>query len=199
MPKYIDESERKQQIAGAVWAIASEKGLAAATVRAVAAKCGLSVGAIQHSFSSQAQLQRFSMALLAHRAESRISLTAEKSSDDPLETVALLLEQLLPLDDERLLEARVWAMYSTSALTDPELRTYEREMDDAITAFCCNCMAYLAECGFLDTRPNDEIAKLLHAVLDGLTLRMLANPSPESAQEAQHQLRTFLRLPGANG
>ena len=80
MPKIIDERARREAIAEALWAIASREGLDAATVRAVAAECGLSTGAIQHSFPTQAALQQFAMELIVERVTERLT---EAGTVDP--------------------------------------------------------------------------------------------------------------------
>lgn len=193
MPKVIDDAKRREQIAEAVWALASRGGLHAATMRAVAQECGLSVGAIQHSFPSQAQLQRFSMSLLASRAKSRIDHLAEERNDSPLEQVAALLEQVLPLDEERLMEARVWAMFTVEALVDSDLKPYSSEMSSMMGSLCQNCLLFLQSHGLVDEK-RDILPRALslQAALDGLTLRILANPTSEEVAQARESLRYLL-------
>lgn len=210
MPKIVNEAERKARIAKAVWDISAERGLHAATVRAVAAQCGLSVGAIQHSFNSQTKLQRYAMALLVEQAKSRIEMMAESDigaiddndaiACDPsgsnvrLEKVALLLEQLLPFDEERCQEARVWAMFSSEALFDDGLRAYVIEMNDLMERFCLNCLEHLREC--CSARHETDLfeeAMALQALLDGLTLRLLVSPDVKTAATARQALRHHLQ------
>ncbi len=220
MPKIVDEAERKARIAKTVWEIAAEHGLHAATMRAVAAQCELSVGAIQHSFASQARLQRHAMALLVEQAKTRIEVVAQTdsngmidesvecasdagnrataaraiiSSDQP-EHVVLLLEQLLPLDKERRQEARAWAMFSNEALFDDDLRAYATEMNGLMEQFCRSCLEHLNECGLV-RRDADLLveASALQALLDGLTLRLLADPTPGTAAIARQTLRRYLQ------
>lgn len=72
MPKIIDSQARREEIAHAVWSIAAREGINAATIRAVAAECDLSVGAIQYSFKSQASLQQFAMEIIVQRISHRL-------------------------------------------------------------------------------------------------------------------------------
>lgn len=219
MPKIMNGAERKAHIAKAVWAIAAEHGLRAATVRAVAARCGLSVGSIQHSFDSQAKLQQHAMALLVEQTKARIGVVAQTGSNgkgdgcvecasdadghdidahtcisgNRLEHIALLLEQLLPLDEERRREARAWAMFSNEALFDEGLRAYAAEMGDLMEQFCRNCLEYLNECDLVrsDVDLSAEAIALL-AFLDGLTLRLLTEPAPSTVAMARQVLRHYL-------
>lgn len=249
MPKIIDEHARREAIAEAVWAIASRKGLDAATVRAVAAECGLSTGAIQHSFPTQAALQQFAMELIVERVTERLTEagtvdphpatcdgSATTNHDDPApasdtdrrnptpasvpetraalsEAVTAMLLQLLPLDEERETEARVWAAFSTAALTNPDLTPYARKMDTLLATFCLHCVESLAS-----SKPEDgpvaknvarnispaesaptsstsdpaALATHLHALLDGLTLHLLVNPSAAHRRQAAALIRAFV-------
>lgn len=198
MPKVVDEARRKEQIAEAVWSLASKGGLHAATMRAVAKECGLSVGAIQHSFPSQAQLQQFSMSLLVSRAKSRIDRLAEERCDNPIEKAAILLEQILPLDEERIMEARVWAMFTIEALVDSNLEPYSSEMSDMMEGLCQECLLFLQNHGSRSGKFDVFSSALsVHAVLDGLTLRILANPTHEEFAKARESLRnTLARITG---
>lgn len=193
MPKIVDDAKRKERIAEAVWSLASKGGLRAATMRAVAKECGLSVGAIQHSFPSQAQLQRFSMSLLVSRANSRIDRLAEERCDNPMEKVAVLLEQILPLDEERMMEARVWGMLTMEALVDSALEPYSSEMRDMMESLCRNCLLFLRSHGLISGKADISTRALsLSAVLDGLAIRILAKPTSEEIAKARESLRDIL-------
>ena len=230
MPKIVNEAERKARIAEAVWVIAAKRGLHAATVRAVAAQCDLSVGAIQHSFESQAQLQQYAMALLVEQAKARIDnvaqgdagkgteqgtecsesknaakneseaqpgTQAETATGSPtdaaaatpslVEAIALLLEQLR--------EARAWAMFSAEALSDETLRAFASEMGALMERFCRDCLMHLSKYrprrDDAQLQPEEEAAQL-RALLDGLTLRLLTDPTPENDTAARRALRLYL-------
>lgn len=275
MPKIIDEQARRASIAEAVWAIAARSGLEAATVRAVAAECGLSTGAIQHSFPTQAALQQFAMELIVQRVTARITAlngpegsgahggsapaadsAATAKTDDaattvgrgtaadsrratvpgppslpratavepcPLphptinreeatEAIAAMLLQLLPLDDERETEARVWAAFSTAALVNPALAPYARTMDELLASFCRRCAEQLAAASSSRGIGANSVATAapasapaiapddrslqgarLHALLDGLTLHLLTDPTADRRRQAEALVRSFLR------
>ncbi len=216
MPKIIDEQARRASIAEAVWAIAARSGLEAATVRAVAAECGLSTGAIQHSFPTQAALQQFAMELIVQRVTERITaldgLPEDSDGDEAKDAIAAMLFQLLPLDDEREAEARVWAAFSTAALVNPALAPYARTMDELLASFCHRCVEQLAaasssrDIGTNSTAtaapasapaiaPDDRSLQgaHLHALLDGLALHLLTDPTADLRRQAEALVRSFLR------
>ena len=193
MPKIVDDAKRKERIAEAVWSLACKGGLHAVTMRAVAKECGLSVGAIQHSFPSQAQLQRFSMSLLVNRVNSRIDHLTEERYDNPMEKAVILLEQILPLDEERMMEARVWGMLTMEALVDSALEPYSSELRGMMESLCRNCLLFLRSHGLISEKTDISIRALsLSAVLDGLTIRILANPTSEEIAKARESLRDIL-------
>lgn len=207
MPKIVDEQARRERIAEAVWAIVNRDGLHAATVRAVATECGLSTGSIQHSFPTQAALLKFAMELIVNRASERINGLAALPADEvdisrptatvkggaPLTVIADLLLQLLPLDQQREAEARVWAAFSTAALTQTELAPYARHMDCLLESFCSRCLQQLAPNVQPNHRALTEHAVQLHALLDGLTLHLLTNPSPDRNCQAVRVIEHFLQ------
>lgn len=179
MPKVIDGEERRERIAEAVWRIAAEQGLERATVRAVAAECGLSTGSVQHAFRTQDDLKRFAMELVVQRVTERLESPPASSGSKRQAVVALLLETL-PLDVAREQEARIWAAFSTAALSDESLAPYSRQMAALLDRFCRACAEELLGAGAApDARMLDQEALHLHALLDGLTLALLADPTPE--------------------
>lgn len=195
MPKRVNEEKRRERIAEAVWDIAADQGLERATIRAVAAKCGLSVGSIQHSFRTQGDLKRFAMELVAQRVTMRLN-DAERSSscpDDKAAAIAELLMETLPLDAEREKEARIWAAFLTAALTDEELSSYGLQISGALGQFCLGCIRELK--GSQTPRSDSDIrleAAHLRSLLDGLTLALLIDPSRARRQEAEDIVRSFV-------
>lgn len=198
MPKIIDSQARREEIAHAVWSIAAREGINAATIRAVAAECDLSVGAIQYSFKSQASLQQFAMEIIVQRISHRLD-TFKEIQEKPIRSVVVAaLLQLLPLDNKRELEARVWIAFFNAALTNKDLAPYATEIDSLITLFCRNCLACLEAPSnnpepYKTNAPSlDERAITLHALLDGLTLRILTNPSSRRRKEAQQAIEAYI-------
>src|SRR5262249_10546040 len=61
VPKQVDHAERRGRIAEALWTVAERDGIAAATVRHVAAEAGVSVGMVQHYFSTKDEMLLFAL------------------------------------------------------------------------------------------------------------------------------------------
>ncbi|MFW0784566.1 TetR family transcriptional regulator C-terminal domain-containing protein [Gordonia sp. CPCC 206044] len=146
----------------AVLAVAADHGLAAATIREVAARVGVSIGAVQHHFPTKASLQIHAFVALVDRVSARVD-RAVRDSAHPIEDA---LAELVPLDEERRAEARVMIEFAALAVRTPALaevqeRTLRRIRDGLANA--------LERRGV--SQPGLRAAALI-AVVDGLALHM---------------------------
>jgi hypothetical protein len=95
-------------------------------------------------------------------------LSKWKSGGTSLDGFAALLEEVLPLDDARLIEARIWAAFSAAGSTDPGMQALRREADEAVRGLSRTALQGMAELGLLE--PDHELALETHrlwALLDG--------------------------------
>jgi hypothetical protein len=110
------------------------------------------------------------------------------------------LEDLLPLDDERCVEGRIWAAFSAAASTHPEMQRLRREADEAVRGLCRTAFQGMAELGLLE--PDHDPADLaletqrLWALLDGLTVHLLVEPAYIGPRQARRVLRLHLSALG---
>jgi AcrR family transcriptional regulator len=121
MPKQVDHEERRQKIAAAVLRLVTTRGVEAASLRAVASEAGVSMGAVQHYFTTKDEMLLFALAyghtLLRERA---IRLAAERKPATPREGFRLLCMLLLPLDEDSRTAARLWAgLISRGCVDEP--------------------------------------------------------------------------------
>lgn len=123
MPRQVDHEERRQTIAKAVVRLVSAKGVEAASLRAVAAEAGVSMGAVQHYFTTKDEMLRFALAygntLLAERGA---RLWEERKPATQRETFRLFCALLLPLDEDSRTAARLWAGLIGRACVDEPTR-----------------------------------------------------------------------------
>ncbi|EHR62679.1 TetR/AcrR family transcriptional regulator [Saccharomonospora cyanea] len=123
MPRKVDHGERKAQIIGALLRVAGREGLAAVTMRAVAAEAGMSLRLVQYYFDTKAQLLHATLEHLEQRSHERwnarlSALSAQPSTRDHVER---FLAEALPTDEDSRLFHLVWTSYAVLAMTDPEL------------------------------------------------------------------------------
>lgn len=112
---------RRRQIAEAVWRIAAERGLRAATVREIAAEAGVSPRVVQYHFAGKQQLLVAALRQLHRDNERRARERMAGLGEEPRVLLRATLEELLPLDEQRRASLRVMAAYYAWSLTDPAL------------------------------------------------------------------------------
>ena len=117
MPKIVDHDQRRVELVDATWRIIAERGLDGATMRDIAAEAGFANGALKPYFPTKDQLLDFAFEHIVGQTNARMA-----SATDGLTGRAALrayCHEILPLDDERLSEARVAIAFWQKALRDP--------------------------------------------------------------------------------
>lgn len=170
----------ESDLGDAVLAVAAEQGLAAATIRNVAAHVGVSIGAVQHHFPTKDALYIAAFTTLVERVAERID-AIDHDSDSALEDV---LVELLPVDDRRRAEARVMIEFSALATSSPDLAAIQERTLGRIQAGLRNALSARG----VDAPDAHAIALL--AMVDGLAL----HSSSTAGAYPQHQLDSVLRL-----
>ncbi|GAA3776735.1 TetR/AcrR family transcriptional regulator [Micromonospora maritima] len=182
MPKIVDHDARRAELAAAMWRVVYRDGVGAATVRSIAAEAGWSPSALRHYFATQTELLVFAMEHVMAEAAGRF--TAEARTGPSREVVQRMLEELLPLDRQRVREAEVWLLLAARAQVDPAARERMTEADEGVRR-----AAELAVSVLTGVQPADEAATArLHALLDGLTLHALLHPD----RMPPHRIRDLL-------
>ncbi|MEU6681266.1 TetR/AcrR family transcriptional regulator [Streptomyces sp. NPDC046925] len=114
-------SRRRRQIAEAVWRIAAERGLDAASMREIAAEADVSLRVVQYHFGSKHELLVAALHLL-HRENERLARTRVHYDPANLRGVlSAMLDEFLPLDAQRAMALRVFSAYYARSLTDPAI------------------------------------------------------------------------------
>ena len=200
MPKIVDHAERRSEIAAAVWRVIGAGGIGAATVRAVAAESGWSMGAVRHYFASQDDLLTFACQEMEQRVLARVTAhyagVGRDGSADPERAVRVLCE-LLPVTPDQRTEVLVWLAFMTRARLDDAF--------DDIRASSWAGERYLCRLAVADARglrlpaeltesldpALEPVAERMHLLIDGLSLQGLAHPEhwpPERIREAVRDL-----------
>ncbi|WP_415977022.1 TetR/AcrR family transcriptional regulator [Rhodococcus sp. 077-4] len=117
----VDVDDPRRRISQAVWDTIAELGIEATTVRAVAARAGCTTGLIMHRFGSRSAMLVHARQTLFQRTAARADKAAEhlESAQERLYAVVC---SVLPLDDERIVEGRIFTGFAAAAIADAELR-----------------------------------------------------------------------------
>jgi AcrR family transcriptional regulator len=126
VPKRVDHTERRRQIADALLRTAAERGLHATGMREVAAEAGVSLRLVQYYFGTKEELLLAAMQQLAaqfsDRAMARIRQSRQGDGPaSPRAIIAAILTEGLPADDERRTFTILYTAYFALSLTEPAL------------------------------------------------------------------------------
>jgi len=119
VPKRVDPLERRRSIAEAVFRVTADRGVEAVSVRDVAAEAGVSLGMVQHYFSTKDEMLLFALDHMRERVAGRLQARlAQLPQATPRDIILAMLTELLPTSDESRSEAVVSVgFYSRAAVT----------------------------------------------------------------------------------
>jgi AcrR family transcriptional regulator len=197
MPKIVDHEHRREEIVETTWRIIARRGLDAATLRDVAAEAGFANGAIKPYFPTKASLLRATFTHVFRRTSQRMDVVTEgKSGFEALHAFCL---EILPLDEERLDEARVVIAFWQLALQDPE----QAELNDAVMLdWRRKIRAWLREARAAGAAraglPVDVVAETLLTFMLGAQIAAVFDPDFNTPDQLEAQLDAHLELLGAD-
>ena len=167
MPKIVDHDVRRRELAEAVWRVISRDGVAEVSIRSVAAESGWSSGALRHYFATRAELLAFACERVIEQVTER--LAARPVPADPRAAVRGILLQTMPVDELRYTESSIAFSFLALGLGDPELARVQRLHFTRMYELCLTLVPHL----WPDADPGPA-ARRLHALVDGLTVQVLA-------------------------
>ena len=172
MPKIVDHDERRLELLDATWRIIARDGIEGATMREIAMEAGFANGALKPYFPTKEMLLEFAFRHVFNRTNQRISeVTSGKTGLAALQAFCL---EVLPLDEERVNEARIVIPFWQKAVNDPQKALiHHRSMSEWLDAIR-RWLAEAREAGDVSTLVED-------AVLAGQLLNMLLGAQIEAA------------------
>ncbi len=116
MPKVVDHNARRLELVEVTWRVIAQSGIDGATMREIASHAGFSNGALKPYFASKDELLAASFQHVFNLTNER----TERSTKDLSGLAALraFCHEVLPLDEDRILEARIVVPFWQKALTD---------------------------------------------------------------------------------
>lgn len=174
MPKQVDHQQRREQIAEAVCRLAARQGLDAVSLRQVAVEAGVSMGRVQHYFTTKDEMLLFAFRTIGERVEQRMRAAALALGETPGPHALLraMLLEMLPLSEPAQAEAPVLAAFLARAVVSPDLADFLATDSGRLREFVA------AQIG--DAQPNATFeAVTLLALVDGLMLQLLTGQIDE--------------------
>lgn len=162
----IDVGERRRIVSDAAARVLARNGLGALSVRGVAAEAGLPPSTVRYVFPTQASVRSHALETVFDATTRRVDAVPETLPDR--ERARRILLELLPLDEERLIELDVYLALGNAALTDPALRP-------ALDRVVSDMQQWTEQIVRLVGVPEAERvfeAQRLHALIDGLAMHV---------------------------
>ncbi|MEW1632862.1 TetR/AcrR family transcriptional regulator [Streptomyces sp. NPDC093801] len=189
MPRQVDHEERRRLIAEAVCRLADESGLEGVTLRDVAGRAGVSMGAVQRCFRTKEEMLLFTLGQIGERVGERVRARLVRS---PAQSAASALghaaTEVALLRGEHRAEARVWLAFVAQAAVSAPLAETLRTNYAALEALFARLLGEAAGGRPLPVPldPRRE-ARALLALADGLTAHVLiGHLTADGAQEVLH-------------
>ncbi|WP_144709708.1 TetR/AcrR family transcriptional regulator [Curtobacterium pusillum] len=117
MPRVVDHDDRRSEIIAKVWRLISEYGVDAVTTRRIAEETGYSNGLLRYYFPSKDSVI---VAAFQHVFDATNRRAEASASLRGIAALRVLAVEILPLDEERLAEARVVIAFWQRALHSPD-------------------------------------------------------------------------------
>ncbi|MEU9040697.1 MULTISPECIES: TetR family transcriptional regulator C-terminal domain-containing protein [unclassified Kitasatospora] len=128
MPRQVDHQERRETIARALWRVVERRGATHLTMREVAQEAGMSLGQLQHYFTSRSAMLAFAMDFAGEQSALRVGRALAELGDRPHPRAVLraMLVEMLPLHADARATSRMGAAYVLEALHDEEVHARAR-------------------------------------------------------------------------
>ncbi|GIN20235.1 TetR family transcriptional regulator [Virgibacillus dakarensis] len=191
MPRIVNHEKKRKSIAEAAWSIIKEEGIEKASIRRVAIEAGMSAGALRHYFSTKDEMLLFIMGYYLEEGKKRSQ--SKSWSDNPLQAVAEVLLELVPIDEEKKIETSVWWILALQSLTSDTLKEKKDEMTNGMYELANSMIEILVLQGILSDSTNVKLEKSrLAALIDGLSIHALLRPDVYSPEKVKEVIRYHL-------
>ncbi|MFD7783931.1 TetR/AcrR family transcriptional regulator [Streptomyces nojiriensis] len=189
MPRQVDHESRRRLIAEAVCHLADERGLEGVTLRDVAARAQVSMGAVQRCFRSKEEMLVFALGHIGERIGERVRARLVRSPAQSAGTaLGLAANEISLLREEHRAEARVWLAFVAQAAVSEALAGTLKANYAALQEAFTRLVAEAGEgAGRAEPLDPQREARTLLALADGLTTHVLiGHLTPHEAHDVLH-------------
>ena len=183
MPKVVDHAQRRRELVAATWAVVAAEGIEAATVRRIAEEAGCTTGRITHYFADKEEVLVAALRQV-HRAAGKRMLAAIGPRSG-LEALRAVLAEALPLDEERILEWRVWLAFWGSAATSASLQAEQHQRYREWRGLLKRVLATAQLSADIDL---DQLVDQIVALVDGFGLQGVLDPQHPQPEQLASRL-----------
>jgi AcrR family transcriptional regulator len=176
LPKIVDWEARRDEVLAATWQVISREGLAKTTVRKIANEAGYSNGILAYYFNDKDDILSGALRLTHQRVGERIQIRRQGLRG--LAALRTAMEELLPLDEVRLLEAEIEVSFWGQSFGHRELAELQHEEFDNLLSGLRAVLVEADELGELrDGLDLDVVTHRLALLVDGLSVQRVLYPA----------------------
>ena len=194
MPVFVDHEERRRQVVAVASRLIAQAGLDAVTVRDVANAADCSTAIVSHYFHNKKELLFLTYRASIDRATQRCDAALGPDGVD----LRAFLAEIMPLDEERLIEWKIWVAFWAKAIADPDIADAQRDCVRRTRGNIARVLTTLMARDELqaDLNPEDEARRLLVLIM-GMAVQVMfdAEEWPNARQHAlvDGELRKLFR------
>ncbi|WP_232662209.1 TetR/AcrR family transcriptional regulator [Pseudonocardia sp. TRM90224] len=184
---------RRHAIGSALLRVVARDGLDGVSLRAVAAEAATSLGMVQRQFATKDEMLLFALRLSGEMTGERIRRVPFRGP--VLSTLRRIVDELLPLDEQRITEARVYHAFVAKAATRADFADVVEKQDRGFQEILVSVFATAETEG--EIAPGHDhaaLARLFSSVLDGTSAAMLARPPGAPTADITAGLDELLRI-----
>jgi AcrR family transcriptional regulator len=184
MPVFVDHEQRRRQVVAVASRLIAEAGLDAVTVRDVANAADCSTAIVSHYFHNKKELLFLTYQASIDQATERCDAAL---GADGLDLRAYFAE-IMPLDEERLIEWKIWVAFWAKAVADPDIAAAQRDCVRRTRGNIAKVLNRLHASGALvpDLALADETRRLLVMIM-GMAVQVMFDAA-DWPNERQHAL-----------
>ncbi|WP_219413800.1 TetR/AcrR family transcriptional regulator [Pseudonocardia nigra] len=191
MPRRVDHATRRLEIIRATWRTMAREGVEATTLRKIAEEAGFANGAIGHYFHGKDELLAAAYTHVFTRTNERIAAVTHNLHG--MAALRAYCHEILPLDEDRLLEARIVLPFWQQALTrDGQQEMYEGHMASWTQELVGLIEQARTDGAITSAQPDADIAGQLLAMLTGWQVLALLTPASADPAVQVAQLDAYL-------
>lgn len=166
MPKVVVRAERRAMLVRVTWDLIVADGLAAVTLRRVAEAAGFANGAIKPYFATKSDLMDAAYVMAFDNTMARMDVAVRDLRG--LAALRRVCWEIMPLDDERRVEARVVIAFWEATVANPSITAIARSTSEDLMARIVTHLREARELGEVTTGPDED-----EAVVDELFWMMM--------------------------
>jgi len=167
MPKIVDRVERRAAIAAAAAEAIADEGLEAVTMKGIAARAGVTTGAVTHYFNDKDEVILAALLFVDTAMRARVDVALEDG-----QSLVDALVAALPNDPASRRDWRVWRVFTDAASRSELLMSHYRA---ANTAWLDTATRLLTD--QLERRPDERDTQIVVAVVDAIGDMASADPT----------------------